>query len=114
MKTFLKWLVLAPVALLLILFAVTNREPVRVVLDPLPGDMALIDITAPLFIILFLAAGLGVIAGGIAGWFVQARQRQAIRTARADVERLQREADSLRQQLSPRLLGSGERPRDAA
>lgn len=114
MKAVLKWLVLVPVGVILLVFAIANREPVRVVVDPLPGQYSLFEITAPLFIVLFLAAGLGVLAGGIATWFAQGRHRRAARHARADVERLRREAESLRAQLAPRIPPAIERPRDAA
>ncbi len=114
MKTFLKWLVLAPVGLVLLAFAIANRQPVRVVLDPLPGEYADFQITAPLFLILFLAMGVGVLAGGIVTWLAQGRYRRAARHARADVERLRTEADRMRAQLSPRLPAILEQPRDAA
>ena len=34
MKTFFKWLLLAPVALIILVFSVANRQPVSVMLDP--------------------------------------------------------------------------------
>lgn len=114
MKTFLKWLILAPVALVFLAFAIANREPVRVVFDPLPGEYPDFQITAPLFLILILAIALGVLAGSFATWLAQSRHRRAARHARADVDRLRAEADGLRAQLAPRnagLLASG---RDAA
>jgi uncharacterized integral membrane protein len=112
MKTFLKWLVLAPIGAVLIAFAVTNREPVRVIFDPLPGAYSIFEITAPLFIVLFLAAGTGVIAGSFATWLSQRRNRQIVRQARADLERLRREAEALRAQLSSRTAIEG--PRETA
>ncbi|MDB5642286.1 MAG: hypothetical protein JWN07_1603 [Hyphomicrobiales bacterium] len=113
MKTFLKWLVLAPLGVLLLAFAIANREPVRVVLDPLPGDSEF-QIAAPLFLILFLATGLGVLAGGFATWVSQGRHRTAARHARSDIDRLRNEADNLRAQLAVRAGTALERTRDAA
>src|SRR3954454_9376352 len=114
MKTFLKWLVLAPLGLILLVFAIANREPVRVVLDPLPGDGSDFQINAPLFLILFLFAALGVLAGGLATWLSQGRHRRAARHARSDLDRLRNEAETLRAQLAARSAGALERPRDAA
>ncbi len=114
MKTFLKWLVLAPLGVILLAFAIANREPVRVVLDPMPGDGSDFQIAAPLFLIIFLAIGVGVLAGGFATWMAQGRHRRAARHARSDIDRLRNEADNLRTQLAARSAGALERTRDAA
>ena len=113
MKTFLKWLFLAPLGVLLLAFAIANREPVRVILDPLPGDPEFM-IAAPLFLVLFLAAGLGVLAGGFATWLAQGRHRRAARHARSDVDRRRNEADHLRAQLATRAGTALVRSQDAA
>lgn len=118
MKTFLTWLVLAPIGVILLAFAIANREPVRVILDPLPGDVSDLQVHVPLFLILFIAAALGVLAGGFATWLAQGRHRRAARHARADLDRLRNEAENLRAQLAAQAaspsLGALERPRDAA
>jgi uncharacterized integral membrane protein len=117
MKTFLKWLVLAPVGLVVLAFAIANREPVRLVLDPLPGESTDLQINAPLFLILFIAIAVGVLAGGFATWIAQGRHRRAARHARSDIDRLRNEAENLRAQLGARSSGSSlalERSRDAA
>ena len=127
MKTFLKWLVLIPVAIILLAFALANRHLVTVAIDPTgSSDMAGFAITAPLFIILFLAGMVGVIFGGIATWFTQGKYRRAARHARSDAERLRNEAERLKSDLRAvsqvRSPASGavlspaalEKPRDAA
>jgi uncharacterized integral membrane protein len=102
MKTFLKWLVLAPVGLILLAFAVANREPVRVVLDPLPGDPPSFEISAPLFLVLLAAGAFGIIAGSLVTWWAQGRHRRAARLARAEAERLRQDSAHLRGQLANR------------
>jgi uncharacterized integral membrane protein len=116
MKSLLKWLFLTPVALFLLGLAVANRENVRVVLDPLPGNGPLFETNAPLFIVAFAAAILGIVAGSLVTWWSQGRHRQAARQARAETERLRQEAARLRGELVSRsnALTSPERPRDAA
>jgi uncharacterized integral membrane protein len=114
MKTFLKWLVLVPIGLVLLAFAIANRDPVRVVLDPLPGDYSDLQITAPLFLVMFITGALGVVAGGLVTWLAQGRHRRAARHARADVARLRTETSSLRAQMAPRIGSALDRPRDAA
>lgn len=117
MKTVLKWLVLTPIALFLLGLAVANRETVRVVLDPLPGDGPFFETTAPLFLVAFAAAILGILAGSSVTWWSQGRHRQAARQARAETERLRQEAARLRDELASRAAAPAlpaERPRDAA
>ena len=114
MKTFLKWLVLTPLGLILLGLAVANRDMVRVVLDPLPGNSPLFETQAPLFLVAFAAAILGIVAGSFATWWSQGRHRRAARLAHTESERLRQEAARLRSELANRLPTPLERPRDAA
>ena len=114
MKTVLKWLLLTPLGLILLGLAVANRDMVRVVLDPLPGNGPLFETQAPLFLVAFATAILGIVAGSLVTWWSQGRHRRAARLARAESERLRQEAARLRSELANRLPASLERPRDAA
>jgi uncharacterized integral membrane protein len=96
MKTFLKWLILIPIAVVIIAFAIVNRQVVPVVLDPFGAEAASQRVETPLFFVMFACAMLGVVAGGVATWFSQGRHRRALRDARADVEHLRAEADRMR------------------
>jgi uncharacterized integral membrane protein len=94
MKSFLKLLVLVPIIVLGTVFAVANRTPVPVTLDP-PGWFEIPPIQVPLFLIVFVAMAVGVVLGGIAVWFGQGRHRKAARVNaraaakhKAEVERL--------------------------
>ena len=49
MKAFLKALVLVPIALLIVLFSVANRAPVRVSLDPFSRDLPTLSYELQLF-----------------------------------------------------------------
>lgn len=95
MKALLKWIALAPLAAVLVTFAVINRQPVTVTFDPFGGGRVPLAVTAPLFVVLGVAAMIGVIAGGIATWFGQARHRRIARRARAEIERLRAENERL-------------------
>jgi uncharacterized integral membrane protein len=97
MKNLLKFIVLAPVAILLLVFAFANRHVVTVSFDPfVEGDIAAFAITAPLFLILILAMMVGVLAGGAATWLAQGKYRRAARHSRAEAERLRGEAQMSR------------------
>jgi hypothetical protein len=82
------------------MFAFANHQEVRVSFDPFAGnDVAGPSITAPLFILLILAIGVGVILGGVSSWFKQARLKRQLRDARAEAEEVRAEAARLRREM---------------
>ncbi len=86
-----------PIAVLLILFAVANREPVTLSLDPFAPDTPALAVSMPLFVLVILALMLGVIVGGVADWLRQGRYRKEARSRRAEVRRLEAERERLRE-----------------
>jgi uncharacterized integral membrane protein len=113
MKAFLKWLLLAPVAIVALVFAIANRQLVTVVFDPFGNDVQGLELRAPLFIVLLLAVMLGVVIGGIAAWLAQAKHRRAARQARADLAQMRADVERMRAQtaVSQTLLAA---PREAS
>lgn len=101
MRNFLKLLVIAPLALLFLAFAMANRQNVVVSFDPFKsGDIPSPQVVLPLFLVLIVAIAFGVFFGGIATWFRQGRHRRALRDARAKAEELRGENESLRAELA--------------
>jgi hypothetical protein len=108
MVRFLKLLLLVPVALVVLAFAIANRHLVTVSFDPFSGtDIDGPQITAPLFILLFLATMCGVLIGGLATWLTNGKSRRAARLARAEADRLRGETERLRAQIAPSADRSG-------
>lgn len=87
MKRLLQFLILAPVAVIGLAFAVANRHNVSVSFDPFSGDMEGGHLTAPLFLLLIVAMMCGVVIGGSVTWFAQSRHRRALREARSEAVR---------------------------
>jgi uncharacterized integral membrane protein len=84
MQKFLTAVVLIPLGLIFIVFAVANRHLVTVSYDPLdPGD-PMGTVQLPLFVLIIGVAILGVVAGGIATWFRQGKWRRAARRHQAE------------------------------
>jgi uncharacterized integral membrane protein len=97
MRTLFRLVILVPIAIVLLMFAFANRHLVTVSFDPFAGnDVSGPSVTAPLFILLILAIGVGVILGGVSGWIKQARLRRAARDARAEADEARSEAARLR------------------
>jgi uncharacterized integral membrane protein len=107
MRNFLKWLIFAPIGLIFLVFALSNRQNVQVTLDPFYGgsDPSML-VVLPLFIVLLVSIGIGVILGGVATWLRQGRYRKGLREAKGQIETLRGENESLRAQLRPAQSGS--------
>ena len=90
------WLLVAlPAAIVLITLAVSNRQPVRLILDPFRPDDPVLFLVLPLYAYLFTALIMGVLLGGAAAWLAQRRWRRLVRRRTADAVRWQAEADRL-------------------
>lgn len=96
MKAFFKALVLVPIALLVVLFSVANRAPVRISLDPFSRELPALSYEVPLFLVVLVAIALGVLVGGLASWLAQGKHRKAARRSRREVEALRSETQALR------------------
>jgi hypothetical protein len=91
----LKYLIAAPIAALILVFAFANREWVTIYFDPIGGS-GLAPVPAPQYAVLLIAAALGVIAGSVTTWVGQGWRRRALREAEAEAARLRQELQSQR------------------
>ena len=96
------WVVLVPLCLVMIVFALANRQLVVVNFNPLVPSEALTTpgIGVPLFLVLFAVLLFGVVLGGVATWFAQGQHRRDERSWRRETERLNREVEVLRRSPS--------------
>ena len=72
------WLVLVPLSLVLIVFALANRQLTVVNFNPFISPSALVapGVGVPLFLVIFGVLLVGVVLGGVAGWFAQSEARR--------------------------------------
>jgi uncharacterized integral membrane protein len=96
MRKFLTALIVLPLGLLLVVFAVANRHFVTVSFDPFNSTDPALSRSLPLFLLLILVAILGVVAGGCAVWFGQRHWRRAARRHEADARSVKAELADLR------------------
>ena len=96
MRKFLTAVVLIPLGLIFIVFAVANRHLVTVSFDPFNSTDPSIAVTLPLFVVIIAVAILGVAAGGTATWFRQRHWRRAARRHEADAQQARAELADLR------------------
>jgi uncharacterized integral membrane protein len=100
MIALLKWALLIPVAVLVIMLAVANRSPVTLVFDPFPPTSEGLTLSAPLFLVVLASVIVGVMIGGAGAWLRQGRYRRAARLAQAEADRERVEANRLRSQIN--------------
>ncbi len=91
MRNFFRAIILIPLALLIIAFAVANRQTVAFTLDPFGIAAKTLDFEAPLFALAFALVIAGVVVGGVATWLKQSHWRRATRTLDAEARRLRSE-----------------------
>ena len=78
-------LVLAALALVLISFAIANRQTVAVSFDPFDQADPALALSLPLYQLIFLVLILGVAVGGCAAWVRQGQWRSRARRAEKTV-----------------------------
>jgi lipopolysaccharide assembly protein A len=91
---YLWWVVLALVAVVLILFAVSNRETVSLSLWLLPGAA----IELPLYLLVLGTLLVGFVVGELTGWIGGWRWRREARRSRDRIAMLEREIEAGRAQ----------------
>jgi len=116
MRKFFTALVVIPLGVIFVIFAVANRHLVTVSFDPFDSTTPAVAVTLPLFVVIIAVAIIGVAAGGMATWFRQRRWRRAARQHEADARQARAQLADLRansaasrgdQQRFPALLQGG-------
>jgi len=96
MRKFFTALVLIPLGLIFVVFAVANRHLVTVSFDPFNSSDPSVGFRLPLFVLIIGVAIAGVVAGGSATWFRQRRWRRAARQHEADARQARAQLADLR------------------
>jgi len=96
MRKFFTGLVLIPLGVIFVVFAVANRHWVTVSFDPFDSTDPSVAVTLPLFVVIIAVAVLGVVAGGSATWFRQRHWRRAARQFEADARQARNQLADLR------------------
>jgi uncharacterized integral membrane protein len=99
MRRVLTLVIVVPLALVIIAFAVANRQSVTVSFDPFSTADPAYSSTLPLFILIFFLVILGVVVGGAASWLRQSKWRRAARKLDAENRRLFQELAAARHRV---------------
>jgi uncharacterized integral membrane protein len=93
MRKFIAFAVLVPLAIIIVMFAVANREVITVSFDPFDSAHPAFALKMPLFVLIFVLVALGVVVGGIAAWLRQHKWRARARRAEAEARDLRARLD---------------------
>jgi uncharacterized integral membrane protein len=100
MRKFFTALVVIPLGIFFIVFAVANRHLVTVSFDPFNSTTPTVAVTLPLFVVIIAVAMLGVLAGGMATWFRQGRWRRSARAHEAEARQMRTQLADLHSQAA--------------
>jgi uncharacterized integral membrane protein len=95
-------IVVIPLLIVVVGFAVANRQAVTVSFDPFSSADPAYAVTLPLFVIIFVLLIVGVIIGGAAAWMRQSSWRRSARRLDAQVRDLHGEMDAMRTKSASR------------
>ena len=110
MRKVINIVVLTPLAVIFIVFAVANRRLVTVSFDPFNTVNPVVGVTLPLFVVLIVVAILGVVAGSVASWFRHRHWRREARRLEAEAHAAQAELALLREREQARAAAAAPPP----
>jgi uncharacterized integral membrane protein len=104
LRTLSRWIVGVPLLLLMVVFALSNSDPVPLGLFPLGR----LPFAVPLSVVILAAMGLGFFLGGLRVWFTALHHRRAARRAEEAVRLLEARHQELKARTSgPALTHTG-------
>ena len=98
LQRILRWTIGLPIAVIVVSFAVANRQWITVSFDPFSKDAPFAAIDVPLWALFFCGVFFGLIAGWIACWFAQSKWRRSAKDTRKELVRSQAESSQLRRE----------------
>jgi NhaP-type Na+/H+ or K+/H+ antiporter len=101
LRRILNWAIGLPIAIVVVAFAVANRQWISVSFDPFSRDAPFAAIDMPLWTLFFCGIFFGLIAGWIAAWLAQGKWRRAAREARIELVRAHDDQARMKREPAP-------------
>ncbi len=95
-KKIINLIILLPLAVILVILCVANRQSVTLALNPFRPEDSVLSVTAPFFVYLFLAVIFGLVVGSLATWFAQGKHRKRARIEAVEAMKWHSEAEKHR------------------
>ena len=91
MRKLVNLVIFVPLALVLVLLSVANRQYVTFSLDPTSAETPILSFSLPFFVFLFIALFIGILLGGTLTWVKQGKHRKAAREKTFEANMLKQE-----------------------
>ena len=98
MRRVLRWIVGLPVAILVIAFAIANRQWTRLSLDPFSSESPILSINMPLWALFVFGVFIGILVGWTSCWLGQSKHRKLARERGREISLLQNEIENNKSQ----------------
>ena len=97
MRKFYNLVFLLPLAIILIILCVANRQLVTFSFDPLSAENPAYTVEFPFFVFLFISMLIGLVLGAVITWWGQGKHRKALRKASSEAETLKQASKQMSQ-----------------
>jgi hypothetical protein len=94
------WIVLVPLALIGIGFAVANRQWIGISFDPFNRAHPLVMVNMPLWALFFCGVFVGILAGWLVAWAGNRKYRKATRAAKMELVRTQQQFERDKREMA--------------
>ena len=93
-----RWIIGLPVALVVIAFAIANRQWTRLSLDPFSSESPILSINMPLWALFVFGVFIGIVVGWTSCWLGQSKHRKLARERGREISLLQNEIENSKSQ----------------
>ena len=97
MRRLLRWLIGVPIFVIVMGFAVANRQWTQLSLDPFHETDPALALSMPLWLLLFVGIFIGILVGWFFCWLAQGKWRRLARERQREIARLHNEITLVKQ-----------------
>jgi uncharacterized integral membrane protein len=94
LRRIFRWVVGLPIAIIVIAFAVANRQWTRLSLDPFSSTSPVLSVEMPLWLLFMFGVLIGLIVGWALCWMAQGKYRKLARERAREIEQLQSQLET--------------------
>jgi uncharacterized integral membrane protein len=100
LRRIFRWIVGVPIAIVVIAFAIANRQWTRLSLDPFSSTSPVFSINMPLWVLFIFGVFIGILVGWISCWLAQGKWRKLAKDRRSEIARLHSELENSKATVS--------------
>jgi uncharacterized integral membrane protein len=94
LRRILRWVIGLPIAILVIAFAVANRQWTRLSLDPFSSTSPFLSVEMPLWVLFIGGVFIGIMIGWVGSWLAQSKYRKLAKDRAREIAALHGELEA--------------------